>query len=160
MCDGGQLMQLWLGGQQEFGTDGRCWPSPAVSSYRPLIPRREGLGYESSVCCCYLRSRLPPLRERRRRFNTEMWHFRWNTHSLACVFLSCSKCGALPPESCFFSLICSTGSFMGKPRNARCTFVNPPPHTHTCSSSVIMHGWRGISVTWSAVLLPARRPLH
>uniref|UniRef100_H3C8F0 Zgc:154058 n=1 Tax=Tetraodon nigroviridis TaxID=99883 RepID=H3C8F0_TETNG len=23
-----------------------------------------------------------------------------------------SKCGALPPESCFFSLICSTGSFM------------------------------------------------
>lgn len=28
--------------------------------------------------------------------------------------LSCSKCGTLPPESCFFSLICSTGSFMGK----------------------------------------------
>lgn len=26
----------------------------------------------------------------------------------------CSKCGTLPPESCFFSLICSTGSFMGK----------------------------------------------
>uniref|UniRef100_A0A4W5PEB6 Zgc:154058 n=1 Tax=Hucho hucho TaxID=62062 RepID=A0A4W5PEB6_9TELE len=23
-----------------------------------------------------------------------------------------SKCGTLPPESCFFSLICSTGSFM------------------------------------------------
>uniref|UniRef100_A0A3Q0S2J3 CWH43-like N-terminal domain-containing protein n=1 Tax=Amphilophus citrinellus TaxID=61819 RepID=A0A3Q0S2J3_AMPCI len=23
-----------------------------------------------------------------------------------------SKCGSLPPESCFFSLICSTGSFM------------------------------------------------
>lgn len=35
-----------------------------------------------------------------------------------CVYffflLSCSKCGALPPESCFFSLICSLGSFMGK----------------------------------------------
>lgn len=26
----------------------------------------------------------------------------------------CSKCGTLPPESCFFSLICSLGSFMGK----------------------------------------------
>lgn len=26
----------------------------------------------------------------------------------------CSKCGTLPPESCFFSLICSTGSFMGE----------------------------------------------
>uniref|UniRef100_A0A671TEB7 Zgc:154058 n=1 Tax=Sinocyclocheilus anshuiensis TaxID=1608454 RepID=A0A671TEB7_9TELE len=26
--------------------------------------------------------------------------------------LICSKCGTLPPESCFFSLICSTGSFM------------------------------------------------
>lgn len=25
-----------------------------------------------------------------------------------------SKCGTLPPESCFFSLICSLGSFMGK----------------------------------------------
>uniref|UniRef100_A0A3B3BA60 Transmembrane protein 150A-like n=1 Tax=Oryzias melastigma TaxID=30732 RepID=A0A3B3BA60_ORYME len=24
-----------------------------------------------------------------------------------------SKCGTLPPESCFFSLVCSTGSFMG-----------------------------------------------
>lgn len=30
--------------------------------------------------------------------------------------LSCplSKCGTLPPESCFFSLICSLDSFMGK----------------------------------------------
>lgn len=28
--------------------------------------------------------------------------------------LICSKCGTLPPESCFFSLICSTGSFMGE----------------------------------------------
>ncbi|XP_009887132.1 PREDICTED: transmembrane protein 150A [Charadrius vociferus] len=27
-----------------------------------------------------------------------------------------SKCGSLPPESCFFSLICSLGSFMGKCR--------------------------------------------
>lgn len=26
----------------------------------------------------------------------------------------CSKCGTLPPESCVFSLICSTGSFMGE----------------------------------------------
>lgn len=25
-----------------------------------------------------------------------------------------SKCGTLPPESCFFSLICSLGSFMGE----------------------------------------------
>lgn len=25
-----------------------------------------------------------------------------------------SKCGTLPPESCFFSLVCSTGSFMGE----------------------------------------------
>lgn len=37
------------------------------------------------------------------------------------LFLSCSKCGALPPESCFFSLICSIGSFMGK----------ADTHTHT-----------------------------
>lgn len=35
-------------------------------------------------------------------------------HSPYFCVLSCSKCGTLPPESCFFSLICSTGSFMGK----------------------------------------------
>uniref|UniRef100_A0A3Q4B7A6 CWH43-like N-terminal domain-containing protein n=1 Tax=Mola mola TaxID=94237 RepID=A0A3Q4B7A6_MOLML len=32
-------------------------------------------------------------------------------HLFLCI-LSYSKCGALPPESCFFSLICNTGSFM------------------------------------------------
>lgn len=29
-------------------------------------------------------------------------------------FFPCSKCGTFPPESCFFSLICSLGSFMGE----------------------------------------------
>lgn len=28
--------------------------------------------------------------------------------------LRCSKCGTLPPESCLFSLICCTSSFMGE----------------------------------------------
>uniref|UniRef100_A0A3P9NMI1 Transmembrane protein 150A-like n=1 Tax=Poecilia reticulata TaxID=8081 RepID=A0A3P9NMI1_POERE len=32
--------------------------------------------------------------------------------SHASAFFCCSKCGTLPPESCFFSLICSTGAFM------------------------------------------------
>ncbi|KFV06072.1 Transmembrane protein 150A, partial [Pterocles gutturalis] len=30
-----------------------------------------------------------------------------------------SKCGTLPPESCFFSLICSLGSFMGAGHGVR-----------------------------------------
>lgn len=30
------------------------------------------------------------------------------------VFISCSKCGSYPPESCLFSLIGNVGAFMGK----------------------------------------------
>lgn len=48
-------------------------------------------------------------------------------HLFLCI-LSYSKCGALPPESCFFSLICNTGSFMGKVPNT---------HTYTHNVTVI-----------------------
>ncbi|XP_068592890.1 uncharacterized protein [Cebidichthys violaceus] len=35
-----------------------------------------------------------------------------------------SKCGTLPPESCFFSLICSTGSFMAPRKRELCGAAN------------------------------------
>lgn len=48
----------------------------------------------------------------------------------------CSKCGTLPPESCFFSLICSTGSFMGECQHSSIQTENVPTCAHiqpTCS---------------------------
>ena len=40
-----------------------------------------------------------------------------------CVFMSDSKCGSFPPESCLFSLIGNVGAFMGESSNLT--------HTHT-----------------------------
>uniref|UniRef100_A0A3Q1GJU5 Transmembrane protein 150A-like n=1 Tax=Acanthochromis polyacanthus TaxID=80966 RepID=A0A3Q1GJU5_9TELE len=53
-----------------------------------------------------------------------------------------SKCGTLPPESCFFSLICSTGSFMGecqcRLRNQKCVSILNTAKTPNLTKSIYL----------------------
>lgn len=128
-----QLTELWLCRQQELGhrhTVLTVSCLPFLQTF--LIPRRGGVGKKSRACWWDVRrwgSAFPSY------FLIVFVDWILTSHISEWPYLflficipSCSKCGALPPESCFFSLICNTGSFMGK---------TLPTHTHTTFIDII-----------------------
>lgn len=159
VCDCSQLRRFWLCRHTQPGTDSLCWLSPAFPSYKhfPFLEKGQYAVGEKSKAWKWKvgkRGSNPPISLlHEHKCISDIFQSaqrgREISGTVACVVcvggftvflyytvfnsvysVSCSKCGTLPPESCFFSLICSTGSFMGKASCAHADLTHTDTHTH------------------------------
>lgn len=157
VCDCSQLRRFWLCRHTQPVTDSLCWLSPAFPyKHFPFLEKGQYAVGEKSKAWKWKvgkRGSNPPISLlHEHKCISDIFQSaqrgREISGTVACVVcvggftvflyytvfnsvysVSCSKCGTLPPESCFFSLICSTGSFMGKASCADTDLTHTDTHT-------------------------------